>query len=249
MKRYTRWFYSLVPGLNDAKLTLERRVRRAARHPTEQDHRAFRFFADKTDALFVDVGANIGQTIDAVRIARWDANILAIEPNPVLAETLRRVYRRDERLTIVNKALADEPGFLTLHVPRYRHYGMSSLASLDRDEIEHFLNSEWIAFFDERHVRVDEVQCDVCTLDSLDCEPFFVKLDVEGFEQQVVKGALKTIAKCLPVFLIEMPGDRFDDGLLRDFGYAPFAFDGVTFQEGQTGRHNTFFFTPDKLPN
>ena len=60
------WF----PGLVDAKYVTQRSIRRVLRRPFEQEFRAVQLLGLPVGALILDVGANRGQSIDALRFGR-----------------------------------------------------------------------------------------------------------------------------------------------------------------------------------
>ena len=69
--------------------------------------------------------------------------------------------------------------------------------------------------------ETDGVKVGVITIDSLElphCR--LIKADVQGFEQQVLRGAQKTIERCRPFLYVENE-DQTDDipALMRSFGY------------------------------
>ena len=53
---------------------------------------------------------------------------------------------------------------------------------------------------------VDGDDVDVITIDSLNLNPDFIKLDVEGMELKVIIGGLNTINKYHPALMVEMNG-------------------------------------------
>jgi len=68
------------------------------------------------------------------------------------------------------------------------------------------------------------VQCR--TLDSFYLKDVdFIKIDVDGFEDQVLQGSLRTLAACSPVINIEMKSEKRPDivnrcvKILRGLGY------------------------------
>jgi FkbM family methyltransferase len=66
------------------------------------------------------------------------------------------------------------------------------------------------------------VSVPIVTLDSLELSPGFIKIDVEGFEREVLVGGRSTISRCKPVMYIE--DDRVDRSSalraeIRSLGY------------------------------
>ena len=63
-------------------------------------------FVRRGDLVF-DIGAHVGDRIAAFR--RIEARIVAIEPQPALARTLRLIYGRDPNVTIEAAAVGRRP--------------------------------------------------------------------------------------------------------------------------------------------
>jgi hypothetical protein len=83
-------------------------------------------------------------------------------------------------------------------------------------------------------------------LDELGLKPLFMKLDIQGYEFQALKGGEQTLRACEPVLLIESPPEEKIVKYLRGFGYQMYAFIRGKFVPGSVGSHNTFFMTPGK---
>jgi FkbM family methyltransferase len=128
-------------------------------------------------ALVFDVGANEGRLTET--FSEVGARVLAVEPNPALAEKIRARYGSD-RVQVEAAAVGAEPGVAQLRL------GVDSEHST--------LSSEWQQAVDAetRAVRwSDTVEVPVTSLDVLIeryGRPDFVKIDVEGFEPDVLAG-------------------------------------------------------------
>jgi FkbM family methyltransferase len=107
----------------------------------------------------------------------------AFEPNPSTFGYLSRAHIR--RVTAYNVALSDAPSTATLWLP-----DGDGEASLIRHENRPAVGSV-------------SVQCR--TLDSYGLDEVgFIKIDVEGHEQKVLKGARETIERCRPTVYVEL---------------------------------------------
>jgi FkbM family methyltransferase len=105
--------------------------------------------------------------------------VVALEPNPLCQPTLRYLFGRNRHVTLLDKAVGSSPGTAHLHVA-----GTASTASL-RDD--------WS--WNGRGARAVSVQ--VVTLQDLIAEhgtPRLLKVDVEGFEEQVFQGLHQAIS-------------------------------------------------------
>jgi FkbM family methyltransferase len=124
--------------------------------------------------LFVDVGANVGSyTVLASSVC--GARSIAIEPDLATIESLKRnveINRIGDRVTIVDTAAGASAG--------------TARFTVGQDTINRVAASTDIA---SREVQVR-------TLDEIlaDKDPVLIKMDVEGFEPQVVAGAPTTLA-------------------------------------------------------
>lgn len=148
--------------------------------------------------LCLDVGAHVGDRIAAFR--RLGARVVAIEPQPHLARLLRRLHGRDPEVTILEVALGSAPGEAVLRINR-RNPTLSSLSAAWLGRVEsspRFPGERW-----DDHVVVPLV-----TLDTLIAEyglPTFAKIDVEGFEQEVLAGLSQPLPALSFEVLPEMP--------------------------------------------
>jgi FkbM family methyltransferase len=135
----------------------------------------------------VDIGANKGTYTYA--LSRLAKRVWAFEPNPKMFDVLRRAAAANVTASMV--ALSDRSGQAELRVPRMRKGGFSNQgASLSATKIAD----------NYRSVTVEARRLDDLALPDIG----FMKIDVEGFEQEVLDGARETIRQSRPVILIEM---------------------------------------------
>ena len=141
----------------------------------EYEDMSFILHALRPDDLFVDVGANIGSyTILASGVCGSDS--VSIEPDPETAGRLRRNVQAnhlESNVTVVETAVGAEIGTISFTVGK-----------------------------DTTNQVADETDVDVRTvaLATLDhvlrgMAPTIIKMDVEGFETEALKGAVQTLEK------------------------------------------------------
>lgn len=156
----------------------------------------------------IDVGANEGSYIHFMR--RHARCVYAFEPIPWLADRLRKKFR--SRVTVTPLALSDAAARARLHVPVIEGTLITGLSSLDTPAASGTEMRE----FEVETARLDDVYAG---------DVGFIKIDVEGHEDAVLKGAEATIARCRPRVQIEIVEDlspggvRRADELFRQFGY------------------------------
>jgi FkbM family methyltransferase len=231
IKRFIMWQIGsrLVPGpvvlnfANDAKLLAAPGMTGATGNIYaglhEFEEMAFVLHYLRGADLFVDVGANIG-SYTVLASAGAGARSIAFEPLP---ETFRHLVRNiclnDVRASVQahNMGIGREPGILrfTRRLDTVNH--VASGAEID---------------------STDTVEVKVATLDSMlvDEHPSLIKIDVEGFEANVVAGARETLAGAgLDAVIMELNGSGrrygFEDNDVHrqmldlgfdSFVYAPF---------------------------
>jgi len=160
-------------------------------------YRAFTAALTPTSCI-LDVGASFGlYTLGACTHATA-GRVFAFEPAPGAAGLLERHVRLNgaiARVECVRMAVGDREGLCTLHVPP--RSGMSSLASGNA-----LRRREW----DDTAVAAIEVP--MTTLDrfcsSRAVVPDVIKIDVEGAETMVLRGARETLRKHRPVLFCEV---------------------------------------------
>lgn len=213
-------------------------VRKALRKPFEAEFKILQHI-DFDGRCAVDVGANRGQSIDAIRLFHPSAEFVCFEPNPVLAARLRRRYSADANLRIESCGLGTRDANLDLFVPFYRGFMYDGLASFDEGEAGGWLNARTVWNFDPRKLSVQTHACRVRRLDDYDLRPAFVKIDVQGFEEQVLDGGARTLRESRPVLLIE--NNSGAARTLADWGWTRFAYlSGILVQDAPA-RMNMIF--------
>jgi len=221
-----------------------RRYRTWRKVPFESDFDALALFPDAPDAVFLDVGANRGQSTDAILLRARHGRIEQFEPNPLLCEKLRALYAGHPRVTTHAYGLGDVAATQALYVPFYKKWMFDGLASFDAGEAGDWLKGRML-FYRDRHLTLRETPCRLRRLDDLGLTPFFVKLDIQGYEFRALKGGERTLRACRPVLLIESPEPEIVE-YLGGLGYRAYAFEDGRFVPGRLGSLNTFFMTPDR---
>lgn len=157
------------------------------------------------DPLVLDVGANSGQSVLSIMTVLPRARIVSFEPNPLHRASLSRLQSRFSELRVEPVGLSDKTGTAELYVPRYNGKRMTGLASFDYASAAGWISPETVFGFRPNLLQVEQHALQLRRLDEYDLAPDFIKVDVQGLEEQVVAGGLETIRRYRPHLLMESP--------------------------------------------
>jgi FkbM family methyltransferase len=130
----------------------------------------------------IDVGANHG--IYTYALSRLFESVEAFEPVPAYFRKL--AGRCAPNVTVHNVALSNSSGSLHINVPTGDTFGESP------------------SFVDLGYEKI-RIEVPVRPLDDFGfANVSFIKIDVEGYESEVLQGAASTISICRPLMLIEI---------------------------------------------
>lgn len=136
----------------------------------------------------IDVGANVGQF--AVASAKLFPNVVvhSFEPNPACVALLSKHVASLGNVSVYPMALGDEAGELDFHVNSHSH--SSSILPLTESHL--------VAFPDAQEVNTIKVK--VSTLDAVFSNvqlvtPVLLKLDVQGYEAQSLRGGVEILKR------------------------------------------------------
>jgi len=208
----------VVGRMREARSAFDPASRRVMRD--EHAMRVVLATALRRDGNAIDVGANQGDTLEMILAVAPDGRHIAYEPIPGLAEQLTARY---PQVDVRNAACSDEAGSA---------------------EFTHVLNAPAMSGLRQRAdlpAHAEQVERITVRLDKLDealpegYVPSLVKIDVEGAELLVMRGAAETLARHRPFVIFEhgvggadlygsQPGELFD--LLGECGLRVFDLEG-----------------------
>ena len=213
----------------------------------------FDLFADLNPAIFCDIGANEGEAGRRALAVSPAVKVFAFEANP-------RIHAMYHDLNVaagvdwINCAVADQPGSLSLYVPRVlsRVLQGDTLQVQRRVEAEDTGKSSLLK-------RDEDAEYDIVKVPAVALDDFLrvhgpdgrvaLWIDVEGAATIVLRGAVETLARC-DLVVIEVEGFAFwqDQALvsqvmdtLQLHGFAPVLRD----REYQDAQFNVVFVRAD----
>jgi FkbM family methyltransferase len=229
--RYLRWQLAsrlslgptVIPFVNDSHLIVSQGMRGA----TQNIYTGLHEFEDcglllhllRPEDLCVDIGANVG-VYTVLSSAAIGAHTISIEPIPSTYEKLRANIRYN-----------DVAGLATSYNIGLGSENSTLLFTTNRDAGNRVVS--------EDAQYAETIKVPVQTLDHIlgNENPTLIKIDVEGWESQVLAGAKNTLEKSsLLCFIIEMDGrsDSFNPNELAvhqtmtEHDFRPFAYNPLT---------------------
>lgn len=172
-------------------------------------------FLRKED-LFADIGANVG-TYTILASAQVGANTIAFEPSPSTFKWLEKniqVNQINQKVKAFQIGLGEKKG---------------SLRFTNAYDAENHVISQWEKEENAMEINIESFD-DLCFPEQI---PNMVKIDVEGFESEVLKGMKSSLTDIkLNVIIIELNGSgyRYDfdekqiHAQLLELGFQPFEY-------------------------
>lgn len=177
----------------------------------------------------LDIGANTGKVARELRHTFPDAHIHSFEPLPSCFSELTKAMQGDTRFTAYNIALGETEGDMMMEESSF--HPSSSLLPMTALHKKLYPKSAGSVQKKIKVKRLDDVMRDVELSKNI-----FIKMDVQGFEDHVIRGGSEVVKKASAIqietaFVTLYEGQPlFDDiyCLLSDLGFAYY---------GDVGRH------------
>lgn len=180
----------------------------------QSDEEQFVRSIDLRGKTVFDVGAFEG--LFTLRFASQAARVVTFEPHPwCQATTMKNVGLNGfNNVTLVPVALADKPGIMTLSYPEYEPARSTiepaTLTVLQRSGYEHLKTMPVLVWTLDEAFRTLQLPV-----------PDLIKIDAEGAEADIARGALSVLKECGPVLYIELHSGKGPEvaSILRNAGY------------------------------
>ena len=149
----------------------------------------------------IDIGAHKGEFLEKMLKIEKVNLFYAFEPQKDIFDILNKKFSSNDKITLLNYALDKEIANKKLQINKFSM--TSSLAEINEKslylKLKNFLTRSKSNFVDEYEVQTNTVDN---VFKDVNLEKTLLKIDVEGFEMNVIKGS-KIKLKEIPYILIE----------------------------------------------
>lgn len=171
--------------------------------------------------IFFDLGAHYGYySLLAHRCIRPTGKVFAFEPSPLVLPYLKENAVGKSNFEVVAKAVNDRDGSAEFYESDMQFSVISTLNPTNLQNIPHEGEIK-------RKIMVEAVALDTfCAVNKI--TPDFIKIDVEGSEEQALRGATQLLRRSSPVVALEIvldtvsPNYKNAVAILRDIGFVMF---------------------------
>lgn len=167
---------------------------------------------NKSAISVIDVGANRGQSIEFFSKISKQVKLFSFEPNKKLFNQLTEKYGSNKLVKLFNAGISSHKGKLVFHENIMDE--TSTFEELNFDS-EYLKRKAKVLGVQGRELIVDSYEVEVTTLEDFlnsHKDIFFdvLKIDVEGHEQQALKGLFSNPGKKLPIRFIQLESHNDD---------------------------------------
>lgn len=178
--------------------------------PHEKDYYGIALLLkNRINDSIIDVGGNLGISAMGFRKLGFSNKIYIFEPNRFIFNTYikNRLVKKYKNIYGFNFALGNKNQLKSFYYPYYKDKCIHYFCSFNKKYIQ---NSIDITFKKKKLKIINEpIKIKVYDNLQLNCSPKFIKIDVEGFDFEVIKGMKKTIKKYNPIILVEFNKSNF----------------------------------------
>jgi FkbM family methyltransferase len=154
------------------------------------------------NSLCFDIGANIGRKSE--ELVKMGARVICVEPQADCLNSLFSKFGSNSNVVIIQKAVGSSRGMGKLFKA-----SENTISSMSTDFISTVKNGRFSGYTWES----TPVECEIVTMDDLINEfgiPDFCKIDVEGYESEILNGLSKSIPLISIEFTPELKKNSFD---------------------------------------
>ena len=163
--------------------------------------RIYRYLSDLNIDMIIDIGAHEGEFLETMLKIEKIKTFYAFEPQKDIFVKLNKKFSKNKKITLFNYAMDKEVSNKRLQINKLSM--TSSLAEINEKSVylklKNFLTFSKKNFIDEYEIQTNTVDK---VFEGINLHKTLLKIDVEGYEMNVIKGSLEKL-KEIPFVLLE----------------------------------------------
>jgi FkbM family methyltransferase len=188
LSKISRKLHYLAQKVDEIEQPILSRLKKQGGLPSTYQKLNNPWFKSLNINVVLDIGANTGQFAKTIAALLPQAKIYSFEPLPDCFEELEKFTKERSNMEAFNLGLGDRSGVIA-----FEHNESSQSSSFLKIMDAHkaaFPFAQATSLVEVGMARLDDIA------ESLDLgSPLMIKIDVQGYEQEVLKGGKKTIGK------------------------------------------------------
>tara|TARA_Y100000590_G_scaffold441808_1_gene569055 strand:- start:294 stop:1115 length:822 start_codon:yes stop_codon:yes gene_type:complete len=198
--------------------------------PHEEDIYGLNYLRLDTKKNIIDIGASDGLYFKSVRSIGINNKFVSFEPLKINKKYLENIKKKDKNFSFYIAALGNKNSFLNIYTPFFKNHFLYNYSSFSKKESKAILSLRSFNF-NIKDLKFKKNKIKQRKLDFYKYKPALLKIDVEGYENEVLLGGIKTIKKYKPIIYVEnnLGKTKFNTvsfflKKLYKFGYKPYIF-------------------------
>jgi FkbM family methyltransferase len=211
-------------------------------HGKKREQKSMDLFSKMISAgdTVIEIGGHIGY-LSLYFASLSQGRVIVFEPGKNNLPYIRRNVAGKGNIVLIEKGAASTTGSLPFYIEALTGQNNSFVQDFERLQV-----NQKNAFVE---AKPEEVIVEVVKLDEFieeeNVTPAFVKIDVEGFEFDVLKGLLESLRKFHPICMIEIQSHHKEIlSSMLNLGYLAFNEDLLLLEDHSRIDDNTFFLHP-----
>jgi FkbM family methyltransferase len=164
----------------------------------EEGFAILKFVSPREGTVAIDVGSNDGTSVALIFKHLPGAEIHCFDPirEPIVQKS------KSKQVTFTRLGLGSRRENGIIFTPQIGKRKLTQYSSMNCESMLSTLGND--LKFDNSNLSVLEMRISIDRLDNFQLAPFFLKLDVEGHELDVLEGSIETITTWKPIILVEI---------------------------------------------
>jgi len=192
----------------------------------DNDFYIYKNFKDIKKGLFIDIGANCGQSAVSFNIFNKSWSIISFEPNMLLEKELMFIKKLlGNKFDYYMCGIGEENKSCSFFVPEKNNILITGEGTFVKEELNQDVTVNRLG----DSFSIKEFVFEIKQFKNFNLRPDIIKIDTQGYEMNVLKSLKDALESFHPILMIENPSTIFEKNILVEYlnniGYDIFNYD------------------------